>query len=92
MSIVIEMVQSTHIQYITNYFIKFCNYLNHFKSIFALCNILLHVLFYQKYIFQSFNINKKCSFLWHFTLFDNWFGGSWKLHNFEKNCMCDNIF
>jgi uncharacterized protein YbgA (DUF1722 family) len=62
-SIVIEMVQSTHIQYITNYFIKFCNYLNHFKSIFALCNILLHVLFYQKYIFQSFNINKKCSFL-----------------------------
>jgi hypothetical protein len=29
-SIVIEMVQSIHIQYITKYFIKFCNYLNHF--------------------------------------------------------------
>jgi hypothetical protein len=26
----IEMVSSTHIQYITKYFIKFCNYLNHF--------------------------------------------------------------
>ncbi len=29
-SIVIEMVQSIHIQYLTKYFIKFCNYLNHF--------------------------------------------------------------
>jgi len=28
--IVIEMVQSIHIQYITKYFIKFFNYLNHF--------------------------------------------------------------
>jgi hypothetical protein len=34
-SIVIEMVQSTHIQYIIKYFIKFCNYLNHFRNIFA---------------------------------------------------------
>ncbi len=51
-SIIIEMVESTHIQYITNYFIKFCNYLNHFESIFSLCNILLHILFYHKYIFN----------------------------------------
>ncbi len=29
-SIVIEMVQSIHKQYMTKYFIKFCNYLNHF--------------------------------------------------------------
>jgi hypothetical protein len=29
-SIVIEMVQLIHIQYMTKYFIKFCNYLNHF--------------------------------------------------------------
>jgi hypothetical protein len=29
-SIVIELVQSIHIQYTTKYFIKFCNYLNHF--------------------------------------------------------------
>jgi hypothetical protein len=29
-SIVIEIVQSIHIQYMTKYFIKFCNYLNHF--------------------------------------------------------------
>jgi len=28
--IVIEMVKSIHIQYMTKYFIKFCNYLNHF--------------------------------------------------------------
>jgi hypothetical protein len=27
---VIEMVQSIDIQYMTKYFIKFCNYLNHF--------------------------------------------------------------
>jgi hypothetical protein len=58
-SIVIEMVQSTHIQYITKYFIKFCNYLNHFYNIFALCNILLHVLFSHKYIFKLFNSDKK---------------------------------
>jgi hypothetical protein len=58
-SIVIEMVQLTHIQYIIKYFIKFCNYLNHFKSIFTLCNILLHVSFFHKYIIYSFNINKK---------------------------------
>jgi hypothetical protein len=32
--IVIEMVQSIHIQYITKYFIKFCNYLNHFRVYF----------------------------------------------------------
>jgi hypothetical protein len=38
--IVIEMVQSIHIQYIIKYFIKFCNYLNHLKNIFALCSIL----------------------------------------------------
>jgi hypothetical protein len=38
-SIVIEMVQSILIQYMTKYFIKFCNYLNHLKNIFALCNI-----------------------------------------------------
>jgi hypothetical protein len=29
-SIVIEMVQLIHIQYMIKYFIKFCNYLNHF--------------------------------------------------------------
>jgi hypothetical protein len=28
--ILIEMVQSIHIQYMTKYFIKFCNYLNNF--------------------------------------------------------------
>jgi hypothetical protein len=38
-SIVIEIVQSIHIQYMTKYFIKFCNYFNHLKNIFALCNI-----------------------------------------------------
>jgi hypothetical protein len=37
--IVIEMVQSIHIQYMIKYFIKFYNYLNHLKNIFALCNI-----------------------------------------------------
>jgi hypothetical protein len=39
-SIVIEMVQSIHIQYMIKYFIKFCNHFNHLKSIFALYNIL----------------------------------------------------
>ncbi len=29
----IEIIQSTHIQYMTKYFIKCCNYLNHFKNI-----------------------------------------------------------
>jgi hypothetical protein len=29
-SIVVQMVRSIHIQYMTKYFIKFCNYLNHF--------------------------------------------------------------
>jgi hypothetical protein len=29
-SIVIEMLQSIHIQYMIKYSIKFCNYLNHF--------------------------------------------------------------
>jgi hypothetical protein len=29
-SILIQMVQSIHNQYMTKYFIKFCNYLNHF--------------------------------------------------------------
>jgi hypothetical protein len=38
-SIVIEMVQSIHIQYKTKYFIKFCNYLNHLKNIFSFCRI-----------------------------------------------------
>jgi hypothetical protein len=36
-SIVIEMIQSSHIQYMIKYmikyFIKFCTYLNHFKNI-----------------------------------------------------------
>jgi hypothetical protein len=39
-SIVIEMVQSIDIQYMTKYFIKFCNYAKFFYNIFALCNIL----------------------------------------------------
>jgi len=38
-SIVIEMVQPIHIQYMTKNFIKFCIYLNHLKNIFALCSI-----------------------------------------------------
>jgi hypothetical protein len=38
-SIVTKMVLSIHIQYMTIYFIKFCNYLNHFKGIFGLCSI-----------------------------------------------------
>jgi len=46
-SIVIEMVQSTYMQYIIKYFIKIYNYLNHLKNIFALCNILLQVLSLQ---------------------------------------------
>jgi hypothetical protein len=29
----IEIIQSTHIQCMTKYFIKCCNYLNHFKNI-----------------------------------------------------------
>jgi hypothetical protein len=37
--LIIEMVQSIHIQYMTKYFIKFCNYFNHFKNIFVLCSI-----------------------------------------------------
>jgi len=32
----IEMVQSTHIQHMTKYFIKCCNYFRHFKNMFAL--------------------------------------------------------
>jgi len=35
----IEMVQSTHIQYMTKYFIKFCNY-------FSILKICLHFLAY----------------------------------------------
>jgi len=38
-SIVIEMVQSIHIQYMIKYCIKFWNHFNHFCSIFALCSI-----------------------------------------------------
>jgi len=38
-SIVIEMVQSIHIQYMIKYFIIFYNYLNHLKNIFAFYNI-----------------------------------------------------
>jgi hypothetical protein len=33
------------------YFIKFCNYLNHFKNIFTLCSILWHHKYSHKYIF-----------------------------------------
>jgi len=47
------MVQSNHIQYMIKYFIKCCNYWNHLKSIFALCNILVHVLIFHKYINQK---------------------------------------
>jgi hypothetical protein len=50
-SIVIEMVQSIHIQYMIKYFVKFCNYLNNFKSIFALCSISLQHLNSHKYIY-----------------------------------------
>jgi hypothetical protein len=39
-SIVIEMVQSIHVQYMTKYFIKFCNYLNHL-------NFFLHFAVYR---------------------------------------------
>ncbi len=39
-SIVIEMVQSIHIQYMTKYFIKFCNYLNVFRYIFTMWYIM----------------------------------------------------
>jgi hypothetical protein len=38
-SILIEMVQSIHIQYMIKYFINFCNYLNHFYNIFSLGSI-----------------------------------------------------
>jgi hypothetical protein len=38
--IVIEMVYSTHIQYMNKYFIKFCNYLNNFK-------VYLHFVIYH---------------------------------------------
>jgi hypothetical protein len=38
-SIVVEIIQSIHVQYMTKYFITFCIYLNHFYNIFALCNI-----------------------------------------------------
>jgi hypothetical protein len=44
----IEMIQSTNIQYMTMYFIKCCNYLNHLKNIFALCSILVQVLIFHK--------------------------------------------
>jgi len=50
-SIVIEMIESIHIQYMIKYFIKFYNYLNNFKSIFALYNIFLQHLNFHKYIF-----------------------------------------
>jgi hypothetical protein len=45
-SIIIEMVQSTHVQYIIKYFIKFCNYL---QNILTFCSIFVHVLFSHKY-------------------------------------------
>jgi len=73
-SIVIEMVKLIHIQYITKYFIKFCNYLNHFKSIFAFCSILWEHLFFQIYIFNYLIlINNLISFenyiIWQIELF-----------------------
>jgi hypothetical protein len=40
----------THIEYMTKYFMKCYNCLNHFKSLFALCNILAHVLIFHKCI------------------------------------------
>jgi hypothetical protein len=45
----ILIAQSIHIQYMIKYFIKFCNYLNHLKSIFALCNISWQHLNSHKY-------------------------------------------
>ncbi len=60
-SIVIEMVQSTHIQYITQYFTKFSNYMNHLK-------IYMHfAISCYIYIFSQINyliLIKICSFLW----------------------------
>jgi hypothetical protein len=58
-SIVIEMEQLIHVQYIIKYFIKFCNYLNHLKSIQTFCSIFVHVLFSHKYTLESFNINQE---------------------------------
>jgi hypothetical protein len=55
------MVQSNHIQYMIKYFIKYCNYLNHFKSIFSLCNILLLYYFFTNVLFNHLKSIKKCS-------------------------------
>jgi hypothetical protein len=46
----IEMVQLTHIQYMTMHFIKCCNYLNNSYNMFALCNILVQVLNFHNFI------------------------------------------
>ncbi len=64
----IQMVQSTHIQYMTMYFNKCCNYLNNYYNMFPLWNILVQVLNFHNFIIQSFNINKNVTFL-KITLF-----------------------
>jgi hypothetical protein len=56
-SIVIEMVQSTHIQYIFKYFIKFCNYL-------FILKVYLHFAIYCYMFYFLTYISKKCSFFW----------------------------
>jgi hypothetical protein len=58
------MLQSTYMQYITKYFIKY-NYLNHLKNIFAFCNILLQILSLQGICilmisFFQLLFNRKC--------------------------------
>jgi hypothetical protein len=87
---------------LTKYFIKFCNYLNHFKNIFALCNILIHVPIFHKCILNQLKSIKKSSFFLqlHYLTIELsyceynlwmlkkfWLGGSWKSHNFEKKIL-----
>jgi hypothetical protein len=93
-----EMLQSIHIQYIINYFIKFCNYLNHLKSIFALCSISWQHLNSHNFFNHLILIKNVVSFenciIWllnylilsiiYKSLFEYWLDGSWKLHSFEK--------
>jgi hypothetical protein len=62
-SIVIEMVKSIHIQYITKYFIKFCNYLNHYINMHfpIYCG---NIYFFINILFNHLIFFKQCSFLW----------------------------
>jgi hypothetical protein len=50
------MVQLSHIQYTTKYFIKFDHCLNGFWTIFTLCNILLEVLYCHNLFFNHLTL------------------------------------